>query len=46
MMNSQTEKKQNSKLLANMIVHASDFAGSIKKFDICRAWSERVNAEF
>jgi len=29
-----------------MVIHAADFTGGIKKFDISRQWSERVNLEF
>jgi cAMP-specific phosphodiesterase 4 len=36
----------NTLLLTNIIVHASDFAGIVKNFDICKAWSERLNEEF
>ena len=33
-------------LISNIIVHSSDFAGSIKPFEICKEWSLRVNQEF
>lgn len=33
-------------ILAGMIVHSSDFAGSVKSFEVCKAWSLLVNQEF
>ena len=39
-------EEPNKEVLCNMIVHSSDFAGSIKEFKICEEWSMRVNQEF
>ena len=33
-------------VLSSMIVHTADFGGSAKQFDLCKAWSLRVNLEF
>ena len=30
-------------ILSNMIVHTADFGGSAKEFEICKAWSLKVN---
>ena len=35
-----------SGVVSNVIVHASDFGGSIKSFEVCQEWSYRVNQEF
>jgi cAMP-specific phosphodiesterase 4 len=37
---------EDASLLSGIIVHASDFGHSVKEFEICRTWSERVNREF
>lgn len=29
-----------------MLIHSSDFAGSIKNFPVCYSWSQLVNEEF
>lgn len=29
-----------------MILHAADFTGGAKTFEVSRVWSERVNEEF
>lgn len=43
----ENEKKdinsENVALLGGMIVHASDFGGSVKKFELCKTWSLLVN---
>lgn len=38
--------RDDASLISNIIVHSSDFAGSIKVFDVCKEWSYRVNTEF
>ena len=38
-----SKSEENHEVFANMIVHSSDFAGSIKNFNLCQEWSYRVN---
>lgn len=38
--------EDDKKLLAGIVLHAADFNGAIKEFEISRKWSEKVNIEF
>lgn len=37
---------EDEKIVSGMLIHSSDFAGSIKEFSLCYSWSQLVNEEF
>ena len=37
---------EDEKIISGMLIHSSDFAGSIKEFSVCYTWSQMVNEEF